>query len=478
MDSASLQLVFYGLVVAALSNLSKRPAWRCGVLLLASLVFLAMLAPSPFALLPFTAFLFAGYAGILVIERRRTTPAVWSVLAVVLAYTWLKKYTFLPEGILWHTPYFTLGLSYIFFRVLHLLIESRDREHARNIGISSYLLYTLNFTTLVSGPIQRYDEFARDQFAREPLPLGPRVVGRQLERIVIGFFKVNVLAMLLKMLQEDALGQLGHSAPSPVRMLSAVQLVMVYPFFLYANFSGYIDIVLALARLMRLNLPENFDRPFAASSVLDFWNRWHMTLSSWLKVYVYNPLLIALMRRTSSPAIEPYLAVFGFFVTFFLVGIWHGRTSEFVIFGILTGGGVSVNKLWQHWLTRALGRKGYKNLGNYPIYIALSRGLNYSWFAFTLLWFWGDWKQIDEVFRALSTLQWLCVGLASWVGATGVLAAWEWLRSTILSIRSSGEPLLTNRYVRVVFDSALGAAAFIITVLLNQPAPGIVYKAF
>ena len=75
---------------------------------------------------------------------------------------------------------------------------------------------------------------------------------------------------------------------------------LVYPLFLYANFSGYIDIVIALARLMRVRLPENFDRPFSASSVLDFWNRWHMTLSNWLKTYVYNPLLLALMRRTSS----------------------------------------------------------------------------------------------------------------------------------------------------------------------------------
>ncbi len=73
----------------------------------------------------------------------------------------------------------------------------------------------------------------------------------------------------------------------------------MYPLFLYANFSGYIDIVIALARLMRMRLPENFDRPFAASSVLDFWNQWHMTLSNWLKTYVYNPLLMALMRRIS-----------------------------------------------------------------------------------------------------------------------------------------------------------------------------------
>ena len=111
------------------------------------------------------------------------------------------------------------------------------------------------------------------------------------------------------------------------------------PVFLYSNFSGYIDIVIALARLMRVRLPENFDRPFSASSVLDFWNRWHITLSNWLKTYVYNPLLMALMRRILILIVEPFLGVFSFFVTFFLIGLWHGRTSEFVFFGVLTGAG-------------------------------------------------------------------------------------------------------------------------------------------
>jgi alginate O-acetyltransferase complex protein AlgI len=478
MDSASIQLVLYGLAVAAVSNLSKRAAWRSAVLFLASLVFLALLAPKASMVFPLAAFLLLGYAGMILIERRWTTSAAWSVLAVVLAYTWLKKYTFLPAGILLHSAYFTLGLSYIFFRVLHLLIESADSDEVRRIGIGSYLLYTLNFTTFVSGPIQRYDEFARDQFARDPLPLGPRVVGRQMERIVLGFFKVNVLAVFLKMAQEDALSQLGQPLPSSLKILAVVQLAMVYPFFLYANFSGYIDIVLALARLMRLELPENFDRPFSASSVLDFWNRWHMTLSTWLKVYVYNPLLIALMRRNPSLVLEPYLAVISFFVTFFLIGIWHGRTSEFVVFGLLTGGGVSANKLWQLWLTRVLGRKGYKSLSKTPIYIAVSRGLNVCWFAFTLFWFWGNWKQIDEVFGTLSTFQKFCVAMASWAGAALILAIWEWLRSAIVSIGTYEAPMMENRYVRVVFASALGVAAFVMTVLLNQPAPGIVYKAF
>jgi D-alanyl-lipoteichoic acid acyltransferase DltB (MBOAT superfamily) len=252
----------------------------------------------------------------------------------------------------------------------------------------------------------------------------------------------------------------------------------VYPFFIYANFSGYIDIVIALARLMRVRLPENFDRPFSSTSFIDFWNRWHITLSTWLKTYVYNPLLVALMRRIPSLALEPLLGVFCFFVTFFLVGAWHGRTSEFIFLGILLGTGVSINKLWQLGLTRAMGRKGYKALTKNSVYIAFSRGLTFSWFALANIWFWANWKQIGEVFAALSLIDWLGVWLVIWLCASAVLAAWEGLRAALLAIKTSEGPALTSRYARVIYASALGLAALATIVLLNQPAPDIVYKAF
>jgi D-alanyl-lipoteichoic acid acyltransferase DltB (MBOAT superfamily) len=295
---------------------------------------------------------------------------------------------------------------------------------------------------------------------------------------VRGFFKVNVLAMLFDMAHTDALARMSEPLPATAKMWSAITLAVFYPLFLYANFSGYIDIVIAVARLMRLRLPENFDRPFAAASVLDFWNRWHMTLSNWLKTYVYNPLLIALMRRFPSPGVEPFLGVFCFFVTFFLIGVWHGRTSEFIVFGILTGGGMSINKLWQLGMARAMGRKPYRELTRNTIYAAFGRGLNFAWFAFTLFWFWGDWKQIRTVFSALSVAQWIGVWLAAWLLATLVLGIWEWLRGALLSVHAAGEPVLTNRYARVVYASTMCLASFVITLLLSQPAPDIVYKAF
>lgn len=478
MDSASLQFVFYGLAAAILSNLNPSRVWRALVLLIASAVFIGLIDKDPLTLLPLAGFLLLGYACLALLQRGFSRVLSWCIVAVVFVYIWLKKYTFLPEASFIHFSYFTLGLSYIFFRVLHLLIETGENTEARRIGLVAYLIYTLNFTTLVSGPIQRYDEFARDQFAVEPIRLGPRVVGLQLERIVRGFFKVNVLAMVLNVVHLGALANLTKPLPPETGLLAAFQITVIYPFFLYANFSGYIDIVIALARLMRVRLPENFDRPFSACSVIEFWNRWHMTLSNWLKTYVYNPLLIALMRRFPSPSAAPMLGVFSFFVTFFLIGLWHGRTSEFLIFGVLAGGGVSMNKLWQLGLAQIFGRKGYKTLAANLLYRSFARGLNFVWFAFTLFWFWGDWQELKKIFWALSALEWLAVWMAVWILATAFLASWEWLRASLLKIETAGEPVFINRYARVVYASALGMTALIMTVLLSQPAPPIVYKAF
>jgi D-alanyl-lipoteichoic acid acyltransferase DltB (MBOAT superfamily) len=203
-----------------------------------------------------------------------------------------------------------------------------------------------------------------------------------------------------------------------------------------------------------------------------------MTLSNWLKTYVYNPLLIALMRRFSSPSAEPAFSVFCFFVTFFLIGVWHGRTSEFVMFGVLQGGGVAANKLWQLQLTKAIGRKGYRELTKNELYRAFCRGLNFIWFSFTLFWFWADWQQIHAIFSALSVPQWISIWFAAWLVFTAGLAAWEWLRAALLSFHTADGPVFESRYARVVYVSALGFTSLVISVLLNQPAPGIVYKAF
>jgi len=188
MDTASIQFVLFGLAAAAVSNFSQPRWWRSSVLFCASLILLILLMPSPAALIPLLGFLLLGYGFISAGYRGWKISALCGVLSIVLAYAWLKKYTFLPEATFLHFTYFTLGLSYIFFRVLHLIVEPPTQTPEHKFNFASYLLYTLNFTTLVSGPIQRYEDFAHDLFAAQPLPLNASIIGLQIERIVRGFF--------------------------------------------------------------------------------------------------------------------------------------------------------------------------------------------------------------------------------------------------------------------------------------------------
>ena len=480
MGSASFEFLGFSAAVILVLNLAARSVlWRQAVLLVASIAFLSFFSHAPQAWLPLVAFLACGYASLRAMQSGKGKAGYAPILiGLIFAYVWLKKYTFLPEPLFLSFSYVTLGLSYVFFRVLHVVIDAHDGLIAEPVGVVSYVNYTLNFTTFVSGPIQRYQDFASMQLSPTPPPLDVVVAGEALERIIIGFFKVNVLSLLLAMLQTQALNTLPVDGGFAVNLSKGIVIAAVYPLYLYFNFSGYIDIVIGVARFLRIRLPENFNRPFSADNFLNFWSRWHITLSEWLKTYVYNPLLMTLMRRFPSPRIEPFLGVLAFFVTFFLIGVWHGRTSVFLFFGVLQGLGVSVNKLYQVLMAKRMGRKRYRAWANNGVYNCFARGLTFTWFTFTLLWFWSNWQQLGFLWNRLGFPVIVAVWAAIFLGSSVVLAGWEWLRSGVLSLRWGGQPVLLSRYVRTVWGTALAVLAVATAMLLSVPAPDVVYKAF
>jgi D-alanyl-lipoteichoic acid acyltransferase DltB (MBOAT superfamily) len=393
---------------------------------------------------------------------------------------WLKKYAFLPSSLYLRAPYVTLGLSYIFFRVLHLIIDARSPHTTlpRHISLVSYLNYTLNFTTLVAGPIQRYNQFASMQLAPAPLPLNLVVAAEALERIIVGIFKVNVLSLFLLMMHTSALNSLAAVHAVTGRVITTVTILAGYPFYIYCNFSGYIDIVIGIARFLRIELPENFNRPFSSQNYIIFWSRWHITLSSWLQLYVYLPLMLKSIRRWPSPAMEPFLNVFALFVTFLLVGLWHGQTSEFVFFGVLLGLGVSLTKLYQVLMTKSIGRERYTALRTGWLYSAAARGLTFTWCALTMLWFWSNWAQLGFLARSLGSRVIALVWIAVFVGASITLALWEATREWLLSFQIENQPVLSSRYVRTAWCTVLIVISVATIILLNAPPPDIVYKTF
>lgn len=459
-------------------HLNRAMAWRQIVLLAANLLFLASFSQGRWSYLPFAAFVILAYAGVLWIRAFPRFAGPLAVAATLAVFVWLKKYAFVPGSLFLGFPYVTVGLSYILFRLLHLMIDMRSGDLPERIPPVAYFNYTLSFTTLVSGPIQLYQDYVKMQESASAKRLDARSVLSSIERIVVGMFKVDILALLFSTWHARALGALTPGEPFSAKLLQGAVLLASYPLFLYCNFSGYIDVVIGIAQLLGFTLPENFARPFAADNFIEFWSRWHITLSNWLKTYVYNPLIMALMRRFPSTSLQTVWLALALFVTFFLVGVWHGQTSEFLFFGFLQGFGVAANRVYQIAMTKRMGRRRFKALSGNGLYVALSRGLTFTYFTFTMIWFWSNWRQIGAIRAALRGGAEPAVWLTIFAGSTLVLTAWEAIRARVLAVHVDGIPVVHSPYWRTAQSTALAVVVLVVTLLMNQSAPDIVYKAF
>jgi D-alanyl-lipoteichoic acid acyltransferase DltB (MBOAT superfamily) len=473
MNVPSWQFFVFASIGALAFNLSAAAGWRALVWLVLNLLFVSSFTHDPLALLPLAGFLLLGYLGILAPRSgwRRATPVF--IVLILVGFVWLKRYSFVPSSLWLPMTCMTIGLSYVFFRVMHLVIDAGQQDEPMRVSVLDYLNYTLNFTSFVSGPIQRYQDYQRMQ-TTERLPLTEVDIGQALWRMVLGAFKVLIVSAALHSLQQREIAAMAQGQPFGLHLREGAVIAAIYPLYLFANFSGYTDFVIGAARLFRLRLPENFDRPFTSENFIIFWSRWHITLSQWLRSYVFNPLLLTLMRHNQAVRRGPYLGVLAFFVTFFLVGAWHGQTSEFLFFGLLQGGGVAGNKLYQVVMARRLTPRGYARLAADPLYRAASRGLTFTWFTFTLLWFWSSWSQMRSFLDLLGGGGVLLSWLAILAGATVVLAVPDALRPLL----SRWQPVGESRYMRTAAASAMMLAMVASIAVLNLASPEIIYKQF
>ncbi len=264
------------------------------------------------------------------------------------------------------TDIFWLGFSYIAFRLLHTI---RDRQTGQlpDLSLQKFVSYTLFFPALLAGPIDRAERFSQDWDRMSELTADdwPRWQ-KGLTRIVQGLGKKFILA--------DALA-LGLSLnPTVATQTDSVFWLWIllygYAFRLYFDFSGYTDIAIGVGILFGIELPENFDRPYWQSTITAFWQRWHMTLSSWVRFYVFSPLSRALLRRKPRPS--PQLIVFvSQMATMIIIGLWHGITINFLIWGTWHGLGLFIHKIWSDRT-----RKWYRQLQTYP-----RRLLLWTWFT-------------------------------------------------------------------------------------------------
>jgi D-alanyl-lipoteichoic acid acyltransferase DltB (MBOAT superfamily) len=249
-----------------------------------------------------------------------------------------------------------LGFSYIAFRLIHTL---RDRQTGQlpALSLREYVTYVVFFPALTAGPIDRAERFVKD-FRALPGQIGLNPMRWQtgLTRIFAGLLKKFVIADTLA----QGLALTPASALQAHSSLALWALLYGYALRLFFDFSGYSDIAIGIGILFGIQLPENFNRPYLQASITAFWQSWHITLSNWARFYVFSPLSRALLTRKPKPS--PTLVVFVCqMATMVIIGLWHGITLNFLIWGVWHGAGLFIHKQWSDRT-----RVWYRGLNEYP----------------------------------------------------------------------------------------------------------------
>ncbi len=230
-----------------------------------------------------------------------------------------------------------LGFSYVAFRLIHTL---RDRQMDRlpPLTLREYLTYAIFFPAYTAGPIDRAERFQPD-LAALPGPAPDQVVQGGM-RIAVGIAKKFVIA--------DSLALFALSADKAPQAESAGALwvmLYAYTFLIYFDFSGYTDIAIGIGQLYGVKLPENFNLPYLKRNITLFWQSWHITLSQWVRFYVFSPLSRFLLSRKRKPS-PTALAFIGQMATMLAIGLWHAVAWPFVIWGAWHAIGLFAHKVY------------------------------------------------------------------------------------------------------------------------------------
>ncbi|MCX7049671.1 MAG: hypothetical protein NTX50_29815 [Candidatus Sumerlaeota bacterium] len=390
MQVCSIEFISAVAILAAFYFYLPSVLWRQALLACLSAVCLYLLMPNWESSAVLGAVLLSGY-GTGKLLRKHPSKIILSIYLILLvaAFVYLKKYTFLQwlyPRIVFANMLSTVGLSYILFRQIHFLIEQIQGAE-EPLSLWRYLNYQLNIFSLLSGPITRYHEFLEDWDRLEPLFDSGYDLLKAFGRIWIGVIKITIISTWLWDLYQGCNFLWAAQAPKaiPNLYLTLATIFYLYPLYIYFNFSGYCDIVIGGGYLLGLRIPENFNSPFLSRNLIEFWTRWHITLGLWIRDYLYTPMLMSALRRWPRKGVN--LAFLFYFVAFFLAGVWHGSTSNFIIYGLLHGFGLSVAKLWEMLITRLWGREGFlRYLQMWPIRLAAIL-LTIHYFCFTCVIF-------------------------------------------------------------------------------------------
>jgi alginate O-acetyltransferase complex protein AlgI len=225
------------------------------------------------------------------------------------------------------------GISFYTFKTLSYTIDVYRREIPASRSLWQYAMFVTYFPELIAGPIVRASIFL-PQMTRSLRPSWSRAfVGSQI--VLLGVTKKLLVADRLAIFVDPVFAD-----PAAFEPWTVISAVVAYSLQIYCDFSGYSDIAIGISKIIGFDLPENFNMPYASLSMVEFWRRWHMTLSSWLRDYLYIPL-----GGNRRGRLNTYRNLM---MTMLLGGLWHGASWNFVFWGFLHGSALAAN----HWWTR------------------------------------------------------------------------------------------------------------------------------
>lgn len=289
------------------------------------------------------------------------------------ASAWLRKYSGQDSSLANALDLRWLGYSYLAFRLLHTL---RDYQTGKlpSYSLDEFVTYAIFFPTYSAGPIDRSQRFIGDlrgDLRKTSSPPETTLSSKTQDkkslinwgnidqdliwggrRIILGVFKKFVLADGLVLIALNS-----QNAAQTTSSLWMWVLLYAYSLRIYLDFSGYTDVALGIGRILGFNLPENFTAPYLKTNLTAFWNSWHITLAQWFRAYFFNPVTRALRATSRKPPVWTVILV-GQFGTMLLIGLWHGLTWNFLVWGFWHGMGLFIHNRWSNWARTHLGIEG------------------------------------------------------------------------------------------------------------------------
>lgn len=244
-----------------------------------------------------------------------------------------------------------LGISFYTFRAVSYCLDIYWRTAPAGKNIIDTALYVSFFPQVSMGPITRYSEFVGGLHGRR---FDPAVFSDGIKQIIAGFFKKLVIANNLGMVVDHAFA-MGNAERTVVMAWLGIVGYLIQ---LYYDFSGYSDIAIGLGKLFGFKTPQNFDHPYASKSLTEYWSRWHMTLGTWLKAYIYTPVFRGVMgkRKISIYACD----MTALLVTWLFSGLWHGAAWHYVAWGLYQFVFIAFERTMENWQKKRRKRLGLK----------------------------------------------------------------------------------------------------------------------